>query len=132
MVPSAGRVALPRDRRMEGRHPGGDTNWESRHLGGDNSATLAASRTDPLPEQILRDLESRMDRATGLVRPQVASLARKLKVSVSSLKRTVTGLRNSGFIELCHVKKRPTDKVSTILYRILNPVLPSHVTPCGS
>ena len=85
-----------------------------------------------LPEQILRDLESRMDRATGLVRPQVASLARKLKVSVSSVKRTVTGLRNSGFIELYHIKKRPTDKVSTILYRILNPVLPSPETPSGS
>ena len=69
---------------------------------------------------------------SGLVGPQVASLARKLNVSVSLVKRTVTGLRNSGFIELCHVKNRPTDKVSTILYRILNPVLPSHETPCGS
>ena len=73
-----------------------------------------------------------MDRATGLVRPQVARLARKLNVSVSSVKRTVSGLRNSGFIELCHVKKRPTDKVSTILYRILNPVLLSPETPSGS
>ncbi len=73
-----------------------------------------------------------MDRATGLVRPQVASLARKLNVSVSSVKRTVTGLRNSGFIELYHVKKRPTDKVSTILYRILNPVLPGPEAPSGS
>ena len=85
-----------------------------------------------LPEQILRDLESRMDRATGLVRPQVASLARKLNVSVSSVKRTVTGLRNSGFIELCHIKKRPTDKVSSIMYRILKPVLPSPETHRGS
>ncbi len=73
-----------------------------------------------------------MDRATGLVRPQVASLARKLNVSVSSIKRTVAGLRNNGFIELCYVKKRPTDKVAAILYRIHNPILPSPETHRGS
>ncbi len=72
-----------------------------------------------------------MDRATGLVRPQIASLARKLNVSVSSVKRAVAGLRNNGLIELCHVKKKPADKVFTILYRMLNPALPSHETPCG-
>ena len=85
-----------------------------------------------LDEQVLRDLEGRLDKTTLLVTPSLSQMARRLKVSLSSIKRVVSSLRNSGFIELCHVKKRPTDKVSTILYRILNSVLPSIETHCGS
>ena len=75
-----------------------------------------------LPEQILRDLESRMDKTTLLVRPDLANLARRLNVSRSSLKREIVSLRNSGFIELQHIKKRPTDRTSTILYRMTKSV----------
>ena len=71
-----------------------------------------------LSEQILRDLESRMDKATLLVRPDLGNLARRLKVSRSSLKREIVGLRNSGYIELQYTKKRPTDKLYTILYKM--------------
>ena len=71
-----------------------------------------------LPEQVMCDLESRMDKTTLLVAPQLGPLAKKLNISRSSLKRIVVSLRNSGFIELCHVKKRPTDKIFTILYKL--------------
>ena len=85
-----------------------------------------------LAEQILRDLESRMDRSTMLVRPEIASMARKLNVSRSSVKREIVSIRNSGFLELCHIYKRPTDKVCSIMYRILRPSLPGTDTHCGS
>ena len=71
-----------------------------------------------LPEQILSDLESRMDKTTLLVRPELGKLARKLKVSRSSLKREIIGLRNSGYIELCYTKTHPAAKVYTILYKM--------------
>ena len=85
-----------------------------------------------LAEQILRDLESRMDRNTMLVRPGIASMAKKLNVSRSSIKREIVSIRNNGFLELCHIYKSPTDKVCTIMYRILRPVLPDTDSPCGS
>ena len=85
-----------------------------------------------LAEQILRDLESRMDRNTMLVRPEIASMARKLNVSRSSIKREIASIRNNGFIELCHISKSPTDKVCTVMYRILRPVLPNPDSHCGS
>ena len=72
-----------------------------------------------LDEQVLRDLESRMDKATLLVTPSLSQMARRLKVSLSSIKRVVVSLRNSGYIELCYTKKRPTVKVYTILYKLL-------------
>ena len=81
-----------------------------------------------LDEQVLRDLESRMDKTSLLVRPELAQLARRLKVSHASIKRVVAGLRHSGYIELCFIKKCPTDKVFTVLYKILNP----HVAPGSS
>ena len=71
-----------------------------------------------LPEQILRDLESRMDKTTLLVRPDIGNLAKRLKVSRSSIKREIVSLRNSGFIELQHINEHPTDKISTILYKL--------------
>ena len=71
-----------------------------------------------LSEQILRDLESWMDKTTLLVRPDLGNLARRLKVSRSSLKREIVGLRNSGYIELQYTKKHPTDKIYTILYKM--------------
>ena len=85
-----------------------------------------------LAEQILRDLESRMDRNTMLVRPEIASMARKLNVSRSSIKREIASIRNDGFIELCHISKSPTDKVCTIMYRILRPAPPNTDPHCGS
>ena len=85
-----------------------------------------------LAEQILRDLESRMDRNTMLVSPGIASMAKKLNVSRSSIKREIVSIRNNGFLELCHIYKRPMDKVCTIMYRILRPSLPSTDTHCGS
>jgi DNA-binding IclR family transcriptional regulator len=85
-----------------------------------------------LSEQILRDLESRMDKTTLLVAPQLGPLAKKLNISRSSLKRIVVSLRNSGFIELCHVKKRPTDKLLTILYKLPRSLKANDSVPCGS
>ena len=85
-----------------------------------------------LAEQILCDLEGRMDRNTMLVRPEIASIARKLNVSRSSVKREIASIRKSGFLELCRIYKRPTDKVCTIMYRILRPILPSTNPHCGS
>ena len=85
-----------------------------------------------LAGQILCDLESRMDRNSMLVRPEIASMARKLNVSRSSVKREIASIRKSGFLELCRIYKRPTDKVCTIMYRILRPTLPSTNPHCGS
>ena len=71
-----------------------------------------------LGEQVLRDLEGRVDKATLLVTPCLSEMARRLKVSRSSLKRVIVGLRNSGFIELCYIKEQPTDKLYTVLYKL--------------
>ena len=71
-----------------------------------------------LAEQILRDLESRVDKTTQLVVPDLENLARRLNVSRSSIKREITSLRNCGYIELQYIKKRPTDRVYTILYKL--------------
>ena len=71
-----------------------------------------------LGEQILCDLESRMDKTTQLVVPDLGNLAKRLNVSRSSIKREITSLRNCGYIELQYIKKRPTDKVFTILYKL--------------
>ncbi len=78
-----------------------------------------------------------MDRSTMLVRPEITSMAKKLNVSRSSIKREIVSIRNNGFLELCHIYKShiyksPTDKVCTIMYRILRPSLPSTDTHCGS
>ena len=59
-----------------------------------------------------------MDKTTLLVRPDLGNLARRLKVSRSSLKREIVSLRNSGYIELQYIKKHPTDKISTIFYKM--------------
>ena len=56
-----------------------------------------------------------MDRNTMLVKPEIASMARKLNVSRSSIKREITSIRNNGFIELRHIYKSPTDKGCTIM-----------------
>ena len=85
-----------------------------------------------LPEQVMCDLESRMDKTTLLVVPQLGILARKLMISHSSLKRIVLSLRNSGFIELCHVKKRPNDKLFTILYKLPRSLKANDSTASGS
>ena len=71
-----------------------------------------------LAEQILCDLESRMDKTTQLVVPDLGKLARRLNVSRSSIKREITSLRNSGYIELQYTKKHPTAKMYTILYKM--------------
>ena len=67
---------------------------------------------------MLRDLESRMDKTTLLVTPSLSQIAERLKVSRASIKRVVASLRNSGYIELCYTKKRPTDNFHTILYKL--------------
>ena len=71
-----------------------------------------------LSEQILRDLESRMNKTTLLVKPDLGNLSRRLKVSRSSLKREIVGLRNSGYIELQYIKTHPTNKIYTIMYKM--------------
>ena len=85
-----------------------------------------------LDEQVLCDLESRMDKATLLVTPSLSQMARRLKVSLASIKRVVASLRNSGFIELCYIKEQPTDKLYTVLYKLpqYNPEQTS--STCGS
>ena len=93
-----------------------------------------------LSEQILHDLESRMDKTTPLVKPDIGNLARRLKVSRSSIKREIVSLRNSGYIELQHIRKHPADKISTILYKltrsapalIIPPILAHNPPSCGS
>jgi Mn-dependent DtxR family transcriptional regulator len=85
-----------------------------------------------LDEQVLRDLESRMDKTTLLVTPSLSQMARRLKVSLSSIKRVIVSLRNSGYIELCYTKKRPTDKVYTILYKLLRYDSGLSSSTCGS
>ena len=75
-----------------------------------------------LAEQILRDLESRMDKTTQLVVPDLGNLAKRLNVSRSSIKREITSLRNCGYIELQYIKKRPTDRVYAILYKLKSSV----------
>ena len=75
-----------------------------------------------LAEQILRDLESRMDKTTQLVVPDLGNLAKRLNVSRSSIKREITHLRNCGYIELQYIKKRPTDRVYAILYKLKSSV----------
>ncbi|MBR4653154.1 MAG: HTH domain-containing protein [Kiritimatiellae bacterium] len=85
-----------------------------------------------LPEQILRDLESRMDKTTQLVIPDLGNLAKRLNVSRSSIKREITGLRNCGYIELQYIKKRPTNRIYTILYKLKRPVLAQNSPSCGS
>lgn len=85
-----------------------------------------------LPEQILRDLESRMDKTTLLVRPDIGNLAKRLRVSRSSIKRVIVSLRNSGFIELLHIKEHPTDKTSIILYKLTRSALAHNPLDTGS
>ena len=85
-----------------------------------------------LDEQVLCDLESRMDKTTLLVTPSLSQIANKLKVSRASIKRVVASLRSSGYIELCYTKKRPTDKVCTILYKLLRHDSRQTASTCGS
>ena len=85
-----------------------------------------------LAEQILRDLESRMDKTTLLVRPDIGNLAKRLNVSRSSIKREIVSLRNSGFIELQHINEHPTDKISTILYKLTRSAPAHNSTDTGS
>ena len=85
-----------------------------------------------LDEQVLCDLESRMDKTTLLVTPSLSQIANKLNVSRASIKRVVASLRSSGYIELCYTKKRPTDKVCTILYKLLRHDSRQTASTCGS
>ena len=78
------------------------------------------------------DLESRMDKTTLLVTPSLGQIAKRLKVSRASIKRVVARLRNSGYIELCYTKKRPTDKICTILYKLLRYESRHASSACGS
>ena len=67
---------------------------------------------------IMEDLKSRMDPVTRMVVPKLSALVRKLKVSRSSLKRTMKVLRENGAFELVYVKRTPEAKVCTIYYKI--------------
>ena len=73
-----------------------------------------------------------MDKTTLLVTPSLGQIARRLKVSRASIKRVVARLRNSGYIELCYTKKRPTDKICTILYKLLRYESRHTSSACGS
>ena len=68
--------------------------------------------------QILNDLESRMDPSIRTVRPDWKGMARRLHVSRSTISREVACLRNSGFIESLAVPIRKGSDVLSILYRI--------------
>ena len=85
-----------------------------------------------LDEQVLRDLESRMDKTTMLVAPALSQIALRLKVSRASIKRAVVRLRNSGFIELCYIKRQPTDKMSATFYKMVKSAPAQTATNCGS
>ena len=60
-----------------------------------------------------------MDKTTILVMPSLSQIARRLKAGRASIMRLAARIRNSGYIELCHTKKWPTDKICTILYKLL-------------
>ncbi|MBQ3341741.1 MAG: HTH domain-containing protein [Kiritimatiellae bacterium] len=71
-----------------------------------------------LGEQILCDLESRMDKANNTVRPDWKGMARRLHVSRSTISREIANLRNSGFIESFSAPIRQGSDILTILYRL--------------
>ena len=71
-----------------------------------------------LGEQILCDLESRMDKTNNTVRPDWKGMARRLHVSRSTISREIASLRNSGFIESFSVPIRQGSDTMTILYRL--------------
>ena len=71
-----------------------------------------------LGEQILCDLESRMDKTNNTVRPDWKGMARRLHVSRSTISREIASLRNSGFIESFSVPIRQGSDILTILYRL--------------
>ena len=71
-----------------------------------------------LGEQILCDLESRMDKANNTVRPDWKGMARRLHVSRSTISREIARLRNSGFIESFSAPIRQGSDILTILYRL--------------
>ena len=71
-----------------------------------------------LGEQILCDLESRMDKTNNTVRPDWKGMARRLHVSRSTISREIANLRNSGFIESFSAPIRQGSDILTILYRL--------------
>ena len=85
-----------------------------------------------LDELVLCDLESRMDKTTLLVTPSLSQMAKRLNVSLASVKRVVASLRNSGFIELCYTKKRPDAGVCTIHYKLPRYGSRQDSSACGS
>ena len=71
-----------------------------------------------LGERILTNLENRMDPETRLVSPLLAKIAREIGVSLSSIKREVTALKRSGFIEAVCLRDCPDKSVATVYYRL--------------
>ena len=67
-----------------------------------------------------------------LVAPALSQIALRLKVSRASIKRAVVRLRNSGFIELCYIKRQPTDKMSATFYKMVKSAPAQTATNCGS
>jgi DNA-binding MarR family transcriptional regulator len=71
-----------------------------------------------IDEIVLKDLTERMDPSTKLVLPQIATIARKVGASRSSIKRVIKDLRDAGALELVYQKKDARAKLLTIYYRI--------------
>ncbi len=67
---------------------------------------------------VLESLEQRMDPATRMVCPDWKGMARKLKVSRSTISRVIARLRNSGFIESVSTPVRPGSPIMHISYRL--------------
>ena len=66
--------------------------------------------------RILESLKRRIDPKTGLVRPQLALVARELGVSRSTISRQMVELRQCGAVEIVEVKVSP--KMLNFYYRL--------------
>ncbi|MBQ4198546.1 MAG: hypothetical protein II649_01565 [Kiritimatiellae bacterium] len=80
-----------------------------------------------LPEQIMRDLESRMDAATRLVEPQQKAMSKRLSVSRSSLRRKIEVLRKDGFIETKYIPSETDSGNIRRVYKLLKSPADLHV-----
>jgi len=66
--------------------------------------------------RILESLKRSIDPKTGLVRPQLALVARELGVSRSTISRQMVELRQCGAVEIVEVKVSP--KMLNFYYRL--------------
>ena len=79
-----------------------------------------------LPEQIMRDLESRMEATTRRVVPQQREMAKRLSVSRSSLRRIIEVLRANGFIETEYIPAETDSGDIRRFYKLLKSSADAH------